>query len=169
MDITKWEGTFRREILIQCKYAIIAYEKLEKSIEDFPKDEFSFDRIYFNVHSFLIAVGNISKILWPPKNRYSDRGEELRNLLEINDDSLFKSRELRNKLEHFDEYLQKMWESADEVNFIDGNLGPIEDNPFDKEEVIRHFDHENYIFYFMGLEYDIYNIFEEVKFYYYEE
>ena len=60
------------------------------------------DRIWCSVQAFLVAAGNISKLLWPPKPLLPERGAELRANLSVGDDSPLEPRTFRNHFEYFD-------------------------------------------------------------------
>jgi len=82
------------------------------------------DREYYYLQIILIALGNISKILWPKKN--ANRGIELRTALNVKDDSALKDRGLRNLFEHFDEKMDEWFKAADRHGFSDRNVGSTE-------------------------------------------
>lgn len=76
------------------------------------------------MQSILISSGNISKILWPIKLKYKERGEQLRKLLKIDSESVLKSRTFRNKFEHYDELLDDFFKDKDIYSYTDLAMNP---------------------------------------------
>lgn len=57
---------FVGEIQRQCNFALIAYEGMKTSLNEMkPGDSNELDNFWYSVQSFLVAVANISKIIWP--------------------------------------------------------------------------------------------------------
>jgi hypothetical protein len=73
---------FLEEIQHQCEFAFMAYDDLTTGIAT--KDN---NRIFYSVQGFLIATANISKIFWPQDTQYNQRGEDLKQLLGVDDNS----------------------------------------------------------------------------------
>lgn len=83
-----------------------------------PADLLPKDRIFYDIQALLVAVGNVSKFLWPSINtknskyaRVTARAVELRKVLQVPDnskDSPLGPRNIRNKYEHFDEVLDEV-------------------------------------------------------------
>lgn len=83
--------------------------------------------------SVLIAVADISKLLWPKPGRNKgkplipERGDELRGSLSVTEPSpLQPPSSFRNHFEHFDERLECWATSVEGANFVDQNIGPVE-------------------------------------------
>jgi hypothetical protein len=135
---------FQREVERQCRFALIAIQDLEQALQTI-----DLDRLWYSVQAFLIAAGNISKLLWPKGS--AKRRAELRASLSVNDDSPLKSRTFRNHFEHFDERLERWATSSKRHIFVDSNVGPptmiagIEPGDF-----LRNFDTENFAVTFRG-------------------
>ena len=62
------------------------------------------DRIWYSVQALLIALGNVSRLLWPAKE-HAARGAALRQELDVGDDSVLGARTFRNHFDHFGEGL----------------------------------------------------------------
>lgn len=84
------------EIQIQCNFALIGFEEMKKSLEDQgPWNNRKSDRFWYSVQSFLVAVANIFKTLWPARPRGSKKlsaeleseREQIRILLGLDDSS----------------------------------------------------------------------------------
>ena len=142
---------FQREIERQCKFAIIAIEQIKAGLKNNNSDI-----IWYAIQNFLIAVGNISKIFWPPNPKYQKRGEELRKSLGIRDDSPIKPRNFRNHFEHFDERLENWATSSKRHNFVDSNIGPSNMIVgIDPEDFLRNFDPTSWTLTFRGDKYEL--------------
>lgn len=103
---------FYQEIVDQIKFALIAIEDLNNEIQQ--RKNGNADRFWYSIQSFLIAIGNISKILYPsptsPKMNL-DRGNRLRKALDLPEESILSDKRIRNCFEHYDEKLDKFLES----------------------------------------------------------
>jgi len=82
------------------------------------------DRFWYSVQSLLMAVANVSKLLWPMyrkgENLVSGRGEELRESLGIGDShALLSDRTLRNHFEHYDARLEHWAATSEKRNLHD--------------------------------------------------
>jgi len=154
---------FRMEIERQCKFAMIAFDGVKSNLSNMPdkhKDVEMFpyymDMFWYSTQNFLIAVGDISKILWPPNSKYEKRGEELRKILEIKDNSPIHPRVFRNYFEHFDERLEEWAMSSASHMFIDSNIGPLNMiGNLDSKEYIRHFVPATWTLFFRGDKYEL--------------
>ncbi len=110
---------FQREVERQCKFAIIAAEDLKTSLQAAHTD-----RIWYSIQSFLVAAGNVSKLLWPSNPQIPDRADGLKQSFGVDDSSPLAPRAFRNHFEHFDERLEKWAISSKRRNFVDSNVGP---------------------------------------------
>ena len=113
------------------------------------------ERIWSSIHTFLVAAGNISKILWPPKKEYSDRGDALRKDLSVENGSPLGIRTPRNYLEHFDVYLQEWIGSAENHRYIDNSFGSlklikVDDPGFEKGDFFRFFDYQLWVIFLVS-------------------
>jgi hypothetical protein len=125
------------------------------------------DRFWFSVQAFLVAAGNISKLLWPPgKTILPERGPELRASLEVEEDSPLKPRTFRNHFEHFDDRLEQ-WAVISRPRgrvFIDANIGHISTIPgAELGDYLRNFDSTNSTVTFQGDSYHLPPIVEAIE------
>ena len=149
---------FQREIERQCKFAIIAIEQTKVGLANN-----NFDLVWYAIQNFLVAVGNISKIFWPPNQKYQMRGEELRKSLGIEHNSPIQPRSFRNHFEHFDERLESWAASSKRRNFVDSNIGPPNMIAgIDTEDFLRSFDNTTWALTFRGDKYDLKPIIEAI-------
>ena len=105
---------FLGEIEYQSQFAARAAEHLQTCANNFDPIE-----IWSAVQSILIAAGNVSKILWPPRPRSAPRGAMLRALLDIDENNAISDRNFRNHFEHYDERLEDWADATTHFQFID--------------------------------------------------
>jgi hypothetical protein len=150
---------FVREILHQTKLALLACLDLNALLEERKSEQIRRDaalaqfnslRIWYSIQGILIATANISKIFWPNK-KYKQRGEALRQLMGMSDDSVLASRDFRNHFEHFDDRLETWASSSARRAFLDSNIateGMFKG--FAVTEYLRNFDLTNMTVTFQG-------------------
>jgi len=163
---------FLLEVEKQCKYALIAADDLKRALKT--QD---LDRLWYSLHSFLVAVGNISKLLWPSrpkmprkakirsKPQVPNRGGELRAHLSVPADSPLAARTFRDHFEHFDERLEAWAMQARPGPFVDSCVGPPEQffAGLTAKDFLRHFDPRTYTLTFRGEVYHLLPIIEAVR------
>jgi hypothetical protein len=108
-----FQQVFLGEIEWQSAIALEAMSRLRQSIT-------TPDLSFFYIQAFLVAAANVSKLLWTTAN--ATRGDELRKLLNVTDDSPIASKTLRNHFEHFDERIERWVKQSTRHNFIDRNV-----------------------------------------------
>ena len=106
------------EIVLQSKIAQRAAERLRATHEDFDHVE-----TWCSIQSILVAVGNVSKVLWP-NEKYKIRGETLRQLLEVENNNPLSSRKFRNHFEHYDERIEEYFRNNAQGVYIDLAMNP---------------------------------------------
>lgn len=90
------------EIALQSQIAQRANERLQANHNTLDKIE-----VWCSIQSILVAVGNVSKILWPVSKMYKPRGERLRQILKVDNNNPLSDRSFRNHFEHYDERIEK--------------------------------------------------------------
>lgn len=161
---------FLFELERQCRFCLIAYEDLNQALNRMSFNGSS-ERLWYSIQSFLVASGNISKLLFGLKDRDKQRAElrlkqrvELRRGLGIDDSSPFNNREARNFFEHFDERLETWFDSSTRHNFVDSNVVSLSMiDGIDKHDFIRNFDPEKMAITFYGEECLMIPIIEAVR------
>ena len=154
------------EIYRQCIFGTLAYDEMMKSLESIKESETDqLDRFWYSVQTFLAAVSNISKLLWPfapfgselsPET--STRREALRGYLGIEDSSPLKPKKLRSYFEQFDSELEEWASRSKDRMIIDSNVGPIQTSPGAASSPIaymRNFDPVRFTLVFRDEEYQI--------------
>jgi hypothetical protein len=136
-----------RQIAEQCVAALTAAELLNGALgrlaeeqaqrqnggmHDVHQAEVTRNQLWFASHALLNAAANVSKHLWPGRrkrqdvqDRFAHRGEELRAILGVNDDSPLNNRDVRNDFEHADERLEEWWLDNPNHNLATRTIGPI--------------------------------------------
>jgi hypothetical protein len=151
---------FQREVNRQCKFALTAVEDMESVLRT---DPFNSDGFWYSVQAFLVAVGNISKLLWPSNPHISERGRELREFLSVEDESVLAPRSFRNHFEHFDERLEDWATSSDRHGFADSNVRPPNMIVgLDAGDFLRNFDTSRFAITFRGDVYEVRPIVEAI-------
>lgn len=157
---------FLNEIKRQCEYSFISLKQLENALNS---TETGAQIVFYNLHNLFTNLGNISKILYPTK-QYRSRGRDLRELLQIKEDSQFDSRKERNILrnyrniiEHYDEYFEDWYNKGDNSHIIDSTVGP--DNMIiinnKKPKYLRHFNPYEFKFVHLDKEYKMQEVINE--------
>jgi hypothetical protein len=123
------------------------------------------DKCWNYLQSFLTTAANISKIFWPARHgeskEYSQRGMDLRNLLNVSDKSPLNNRDLRNHLEHYDERLHD-WAKKSKIGaLVTRNLSSV--NTDDPYADMANFDMQKYIVSFWGKYYEILPLVSEIR------
>jgi hypothetical protein len=140
---------YQMEVKRQCKFALIAAQDINNALQ-----YNDMDRIWYSIQAFVVAVGNISKILWPSNALLPERGADIRKSLLVDDDSPLGPRKFRNHFEHFDERLEIWATSSEHMGLVDSNVGPpgmIAGH--DPGDYLRNFDTRNFAVTFWGDEY----------------
>ena len=107
------------EIVLQSKIAQRAAERLRAT-----HDNFDHVKTWCSIQSILVAAGNVSKIFWPIKEKHKIRGEELRQLLKVENNSPLSSREFRNHFEHYDERIEEHFKNNAQGVYKDLAMNP---------------------------------------------
>lgn len=165
-------GIYLMEVERQCKFLLLATDELERGLKGN-----EYNHTWYAIQNFLVAAGNISKILWPPKKglkkgekpdakerRKLKRGEEIRTSLGVKDKSVLKNRKIRNHFEHYDERLDQWVASSKRHEFVDGFIH--KSNAIDEKDAIdrqRNFDRTDWIVTFRGDRHELHPIIAAVK------
>ncbi len=148
----------QRETERQCRFAVMAIEDLQEALQTAETD-----RIWYSVQSFLVAAGNLSKLLWPSDAHIPERAKELKISLGVHDSSPLAPRTFRNHFEHFDERLEDWATSSKRQNFVDSNVGPSGMiSGVDPEDYLRNFDTTKGAITFRGDEYVLKPMLDEI-------
>ena len=112
---------FQVEVERQCQFAMIALQDMEEASANSDGTLF-----WYSVQNLLVAVGRISRLLWPPDPLFPNRGEELRETLGVGDDSPLRALEFVEHFEHFDRRLETWYVSSEQRRFFDSYTEPLD-------------------------------------------
>ena len=115
-------GIFVEEIINQCEFALMSWEYLQECLMKIGDNNlYGNNRIFLHIQAFLVAVANISKILFPNK-KFASRGEELRKVLQVPENSPVENKKFRNDFEHYDERIESWAISSERKIISDMNI-----------------------------------------------
>ncbi len=165
----KWQMNNQRiyiiEILKQSNRAIECYQRLCYSLEHHLNEE-----LFCEIEHFIQHAASISLLLWPsPSNKSKNkqqtkaRGIYLSKLLEIKDNPL-KDRKLSDHLVHIDERLDDWACESTHHNFIDQNIGNINQmiSGIANTDCIRNFDPKTFEFNFLAEKFNLNEIYSSI-------
>lgn len=174
---TKLKIVMVGEIKRQCEFALIAAEELGRALyrqdkikrqiarstgAGFPESYFEEQsKVWLNVQSLLIALANVSKVLWP--TRQPGKRQLLRDLLQVKEDSVLKSRELRNHFEHIDERIETWYKEIDKGLVMDGGIAPSNGTTTGVKNYLRWFDTTLFAVTFRGDVYELLPLLEAAR------
>ena len=107
------------EIVMQSKFAEAAASRLVDSPDPI--------EVWGSIQSILVAAGNVSKILWPVRKQYEERGKQLRSLIGVEDNNLLSDRTFRNHFEHYDERVEEWFDGNNSSAYLDSRIDPFEE------------------------------------------
>jgi hypothetical protein len=115
---------FVDEIIDQSVFSLIHWNYLTDIIKEklLKKVECDNRQIFCHIQSFLVAVANISKLLWNKKGASGYRRKELRKILRVPENSPIKDKKFRNMFEHYDERIDDWASSSKRKNYSDMNI-----------------------------------------------
>ncbi len=112
---------FQIEVERQCQFAMIALQDMEEASAN------SDGRLFwYSVQGLMVAVGRISRLLWPPDPLFPKRGAELRESLGVGEDSSLKALEFVEHFEHFDKRLETWYVTSEQRRFFDSYTEPLD-------------------------------------------
>ncbi len=109
------------------KIAQRAFERLQATHKNFDRLE-----VWCSIQSILVSAANISRILWPSKNRL--RGKRLREMLNVEADNILSNRKFRNHFEHYDERIEEWFAEAKVLPYSELKITADNDAHFDSSD-----------------------------------
>jgi len=151
-----WVEMAIREISTQAHFAEISYKNIDIKVDP------GTDLVFSSIHSFLSHSANVSKML--KASDVGDSSKTIGGVLGISENSKIHNRDFRNHLEHYDERL-KTWIGKKGSNVTIGtyNIGPKSALDLPNIVLVSHYDPYSNIFTFVDEDFDIGELFEEVK------
>jgi hypothetical protein len=151
---------FAEELLNQCIFSLITYDDL---ISLTKKELFDSNRFWNLIHSFLVNVGNISKLLniqsIPRKTidpNLDQVQKSLQKYFDIDSTSLIVDRRIRNHFEHYDERLFNWASNSESSIMITYHIGSVKENlgdffdPDREYKIYKRYDHKTCTLEFNG-------------------
>ncbi len=112
---------FQIEVERQCQFAMIALQDMEEASAN------SDGRLFwYSVQGLMVAVGRISRLLWPPDPLFPKRGAELRESLGVGEESPLRALEFVEHFEHFDKRLETWYVTSEQRRFFDSYTEPLD-------------------------------------------
>ena len=112
---------FQIEVERQCQFAMIALQDMEEASAN------SDGRLFwYSIQGLMVAVGRISRLLWPPDPLFPKRGAELRESLGVGEDSPLRALEFVEHFEHFDKRLETWYVTSEHRRFFDSYTEPLD-------------------------------------------
>lgn len=149
----------QREVERQCRFTILAFEDVDKF-----QSEGAGQRFWFSIQNLLTGVGKVSRLLWPPADSHSERGRELRESLDVQDDFLLQARGIVEYFEQFEKRLENWHGTSENHRFFDSYTEPLDvlgaTEPGDR---FRGFDTENEAILFHGEMYRLQPLAEAIE------
>ena len=112
---------FQVEVERQCQFAMIALQDMEEASANSDGKLF-----WYSVQNLLVAVGRISRLLWPPDPLFPNRGAELRESLGVGEDSPLRALMFVEHFEHFDKRLETWYVTSEQRRFFDSYTEPLD-------------------------------------------
>jgi hypothetical protein len=112
---------FQREVERQCQFTMIALQDMEEASSNGDGKLF-----WYSMQNLVVAVGRISRLLWPPDPLFPNRGEELRDSLGVGDDSPLRALGFVEHFEHFDKRLETWQVTSEHHRFFDSYTEPLD-------------------------------------------
>lgn len=117
--------TFVEEIANQATFSLMALNDIARGLganSEVPEK----GRIWYSVQAFLVAVANLSKLIWPSyrkgEQRFADREEQLEKLLQLDKSSPLKDKKMRDNFEHFDARIEEWAATVQGRPYVDQNV-----------------------------------------------
>ena len=158
---------FLMELQRQCRFTLLAVSEIHNAMHesDGTRKPTDMTQFWYNIQGLLGAVGNVSKILWPPAKRCQPRGSRLRALLSVADTSLLEPRTFRNHFEHFDERLEAWFDQVGRQGMADSCIGPTgEFGGLNSSHYLRNYATDTQTMWFRGDAYHLIPVLDEVQF-----
>jgi hypothetical protein len=105
---------FQVEVERQCQFAMIALQDMEEASANSDGKLF-----WYSVQNLLVAVGRVSRLLWPPDPLFPSRGSELRESLGVGEDSPLKALKFVEHFDHLDKRLETWYVTSEQRRFFD--------------------------------------------------
>ena len=153
---------FQCQSLLLCDFILIAAEDLTSALTT-PRG-YGQTYIFYCVQGLVNAAANLSKVLWGPGGIRALERLEVRQSIDVTDDSPLRQVGMRNHFEHFDERLEQWLSTSKRHNAADVIVGPASAiRDLDDIDRFRIFDDVTWELFFWGERFDLRGIVSEVQ------
>ena len=114
------------------------------------------------LQNLVVQAAALSRYFWPAPKAHEWRGEELRAMLEVGDDSHLKNRDLRNAIEHFDEKLDHFLAPGPVGHFLPEYVGPFQEPSEVAVHLFRAYYTDTGVFELLGKRFEVQPLAAEV-------
>jgi len=140
---------FIHELHNQCVYTEAAFRVFNQSVQQNISGG-----VFFAAQSTLVCASQISSLLWPSKTRVQKRGEELREILQLDEKHPLNDPRLATIWEHGDEKLEDWIGATKGEKVVFDHVGSLEDLgsqvPIVAGNIFRLYDPTTMTFYYRG-------------------
>jgi hypothetical protein len=109
------------EVERQCQFVMIALQDMDEAAANSDGKLF-----WYSVQSLMVAIGRISRLLWPPDPLFHERGPRLRESLGVGEDSPLRALGFVEHFEHFDIRLERWQQTSEQHRFFDCYTEPLD-------------------------------------------
>jgi hypothetical protein len=151
------EAAFRSVSQVQALMSVT----MENSPED-PYSPLYGGRFLNELQNVVLHAAALSRYFWPVRKDHHWRGEHLREVFQITEDSALHSRDLRNAIEHFDEKLDTYVEGGIVGHILPEYIGPFSESTGVPVHIFRGYYVDTGVFQLLDNQYEVQPILGEV-------
>jgi hypothetical protein len=151
------EAAFRSVSQIQALMAVTA--------KNSPEDPFSplyGGRFLNELQNVVLHAAALSRYFWPVRKGHHWRGDQLREVFQVGENSALYSRDLRNAIEHFDEKLDTYLEGGVVGHILPEYIGPFSESTGVPIHIFRAYYVDTAVFQLLDKRYEIQPIVDEL-------
>lgn len=151
------EAVFRSVSQVQALMAVTSQNN--------PEDPYSplyGGRFLNELQNIVLNAAALSRYFWPVRKNHHWRGEQLREVFQIDENSALHSRDLRNAIEHFDEKLDTYLEGGIVGQILPEYIGPFSEPSGIPIHIFRGYYVDTGVFQLLDNQYEVQPIIDEV-------
>jgi len=151
------EAVFRSVSQVQALMAVTSQNN--------PEDPYSplyGGRFLNELQNIVLNAAALSRYFWPVRKNHHWRGEQLREVFQIDENSALYSRDLRNAIEHFDEKLDTYLEGGIVGQILPEYIGPFSEPSGIPIHIFRGYYVDTGVFQLLDNQYEVQPIIDEV-------
>jgi len=126
--------------------------------ENSPEDPIAVEPVFHllgELQNLITQSAALSRYFWPVRRAHEWRGEQLRKVFGMSDESPLRSRDLRNAIEHLDEQLDRYLENGIVGRILPEYIGPFQERRDVPVHLFRAYYVDTGIFELLGNRYEI--------------